>query len=57
MTKVPGCAKCALKALEAKGILGGLPVGENEILWCTTEKNTKAQMDAVVEILKEVGQA
>lgn len=57
VTKTPGCAKCALKALEEKGILGGLPIGENEILWCTTEKNTKAQMDAVVEILKEVGQA
>lgn len=57
VTKTPVKAETALKALEEKGILGGLPVGENEILWCTTEKNTKAQMDALVEILKEVSQA
>ena len=33
-----------LKALEEKGILGGLPV-DGGILWCATERNTKAQID------------
>ena len=47
-------AEDILSALEAKGILGGLPLGENEILWCATEKNTKAEMDAVAAIVKEV---
>lgn len=39
--------------LEEKDILGGLPIKEG-ILWCVTEKNTKAQIDALVELLKEV---
>ena len=42
-----------LKALEEKDILGGLPL-DNGILWCTTEKVTKEQIDKVVEIVKEV---
>ncbi len=47
----------ALKALEEKGILGGLALSEHEILWCATEKNTKAQMDEAAAILKEVSRA
>ena len=43
-----------LKALEAAGILGGLPLGEDEILWCATEKVTKAELDRAVAIVKEV---
>ena len=43
-----------LKALEENGILGGYPLGGNRILWCCTEMNTKAEIDAVVSILKEV---
>ena len=42
-----------LKALEENGILGGLPVEEG-ILWCATEKVTKAQLDQTVAIVKEV---
>ena len=42
-------------ALEEKGILGGLPLDEKRILWCCTEMNSKAQIDEVVEIVKEVG--
>lgn len=41
-----------LSALEAKGILGGLPV-EGGILWCATEMNTKDEMDQVIEICRE----
>lgn len=47
-------AEQILEALERKGILGGLPLSEHEILWCATEKNTKAEMDQVVGIVKEV---
>lgn len=43
-----------LKALEDKNILGGYKLSDNEILWCATEKNTKASMDEVVAIVKEV---
>lgn len=55
-----------MKALEEKDILGGLPVrveagepgddnfGKDAILWCCTEKNTKEDIDCLVEILKEV---
>ena len=44
----------ALAALEEKGILGGFPLDEHRILWCCTEVNTKEEMDAVIQILKEV---
>ena len=43
-----------LAALDAAGILGGLPLGEDEILWCATEKQTKAQLDEAVAVVKEV---
>jgi len=43
-----------LKALEDNGILGGLPVGDNGILWCATEMNTKDEMDRVAAIAGEV---
>ena len=43
----------ALKALEGAGILGGLPV-EGGVLWCATEKATKADLDKAVAIVKEV---
>ena len=46
-----------MAALEAKGILGGLPLPEGGILWCATEMNTKAQMDLVIETAKEVAGA
>ncbi len=42
-----------LAALEKADILGGLPIEEG-ILWCATEKVTKAQLDKAVMIVKEV---
>ncbi len=42
-----------LAALEKADILGGLPTAEG-ILWCATEKVTKADMDKAVAIVKEV---
>ena len=43
-----------LKALAEGDILGGLPVGEDGILWCATEKVSRAQLDKAVSIVKEV---
>ena len=43
-----------LAILEERGILGGYPVGKNQLLWCATEVNTKEEIDTLVEILKEV---
>ena len=42
-----------LKALEEAGILGGLPI-EGGVLWCATEKASKAALDKTVAIVKEV---
>lgn len=43
-----------LKILEDHGILGGYPLGKNQILWCATEVNTKEEIDTLINILKEV---
>lgn len=43
-----------LRALEAHGILGGLPLNDYAILWCTTEMNTKKEIDNVAAIVKDV---
>ena len=42
-----------LKALEDNDILGGLPI-EGGVLWCATEKASKADLDKTVAIVKEV---
>ena len=42
-----------LKALEDNDILGGLPV-DGGVLWCATEKVSKADLDKTVAIVKEV---
>ena len=61
VTTCPGEASAAeekvqklLSALSGKDILGGLPLGDGRILWCTTEKNTKAEMDLAAGRAKEV---
>lgn len=43
-----------LAALAEKDILGGLPLSDHEILWCTTELSTKEDMDLIVRTAKEV---
>lgn len=57
ITDMKGHTAQAMKALEDKGILGGLPLHgtyEGKVLWCCTEMNTKEEMDEVVRTLKEV---
>ena len=46
-------AEEVLAALQAKGVLGGLIV-DGGVLWCATEKVSKAQLDEAVSIVKEV---
>ena len=46
-------AEEVLKALENADILGGLQIEEG-VLWCATEKVTKADLDRTVAIVKEV---
>ncbi|PKM38746.1 MAG: aminomethyl-transferring glycine dehydrogenase [Firmicutes bacterium HGW-Firmicutes-9] len=53
LTQAPANTDQVLKALEDAGILGGLPVNGG-ILWCATERNTKAQMDKLIETVKAV---
>ncbi len=52
LTHAPANAARAFKALEEEDILGGLPV-EGGILWCATERNTKAQIDRLVDTLRK----
>ncbi len=52
VVEMPKCDE-VLAALEAKGILGGLPV-EGGVLWCATEKVSKAQLDKAIAVVKEV---
>lgn len=46
--------EAALAALEAAGILGGLPLADGHVLWCATEKVTRGEMDRAAAIVKEV---
>ncbi len=52
VTEMPK-AEEVLKALENANILGGLQIEEG-VLWCCTEKVTKADIDRTVAIVKEV---
>lgn len=54
VTRTPVPAEKALNYLEKQGILGGLPLSDREILWCTTEMNTRAEMDKLTAFLNEV---
>ena len=47
-------AEDVIKALDDQGILGGLPLDDNRILWCCTEMNSKADIDRAVAVVKEV---
>lgn len=54
VTECPVDAGALNKHLEAHGFLGGLILPGNRILWCTTEMNSKAEMDKLVMLAKEV---
>jgi glycine dehydrogenase subunit 1 len=52
VTNCPDSVK-TLALLESHGILGGYPLSGKELLWCTTELNTKDEIDNLARILKE----
>lgn len=54
VTDAPRGAKTLLQSLERRGYLGGLLLPDGNLLWCTTEKNTKAEMDELVSLVREV---
>jgi len=56
VTELPGGweAEKLLAALEQRGILGGLPMPDNGILWCATEMTGKQEIDALIEAIREV---
>ena len=43
-----------LAKLDEAGILGGLPLEDDKILWCVTEKASKKDLDETVRLVKEV---
>lgn len=53
VTDMPDAGK-VLRALEDKGILGGLPLSDGGILWCATEKVSKEKLDEAIAICREV---
>jgi glycine dehydrogenase subunit 1 len=53
VTRLPMPPQAVEAALEAHGILSGLPVAGG-MLWCVTEKPTLAQLKLVAEIVGEV---
>ena len=42
-----------LRRLDEAGILGGLPLGEDRILWCVTELVSREELDRAAAIIKE----
>lgn len=53
LTDCPAEPETLCAALEERGILGGLPV-DGGLLWCCTELNSKAEIDELISVLKEV---
>ncbi len=54
VTEGAGITEKLMDALEEKGILGGLPLEDGCILWCATEKNSRDDIDKVIQTVKEV---
>lgn len=54
VTECPVDTGILMKKLQEKGILGGLPLKDGNLLWCVTEMNSKAEMDLLVDTVKEV---
>jgi glycine dehydrogenase subunit 1 len=50
VTTCPCDCNKLMDILASHGILGGLPLPDGNILWCTTEKNTKSDMDELADL-------
>lgn len=56
VTTSPVATTKVCEALREAGILAGLPLGDDRLLWCVTEVATKEDLDRALAILKEVAQ-
>lgn len=54
VTECPVEPEKLMEKLAAHGYLGGLVLADGRILWCATEMNTKAEIDGLAELVKEV---
>ena len=54
VTICPCDAAVLSEKLAAHGYLSGLVTGQTEMLWCTTEMNTKSEIDGLIAVIKEV---
>ena len=54
VTTCPCDAAVLSEKLVAHGYLSGLVTGQSEMLWCTTEMNTKSEIDSLIAVIKEV---
>ena len=52
LMKCPRDCHQIIDKLAEKGYLGGLPINNN-ILWCATEMNSKAEIDEMIKIIRE----
>lgn len=53
LTTTPISAQEIENLLEQEGILSGLVVSENEMLWCATELNTEAALTKLIKVLRK----
>ena len=54
VTICPCDAAALSEKLAAHGYLSGLVTGQTEMLWCTTEMNTRSEIDGLLAVIKEV---
>ena len=54
VTSSKGNSRKILSALSEEGILGGLALSEDELLWCATEMNTKEEILKTASIVRSV---
>ena len=54
VTICPCDAAVLSEKLAARGYLSGLVTGQKEMLWCTTEMNTRSEIDGLLAVIKEV---
>ncbi len=53
VTTLPISADRLQNALDAVGVLGGLPLADGKMLWCATELTGKREIDRLISAIKE----
>ena len=56
VTTTPLPCDRVVEILAAEGILSGLPLAEDRMLWCVTEAVRKEELDLAIDRLKEAAQ-